>query len=167
MCWPGVSCLYNIFSNNLPSFVQMQSSGKLLPLLCSSSAQSLSLLCFGSGSAQFWLFNRSISVQAVGNLFEPYRVHTYIYASAEGPATCHMQPARGRGGCGINLFLANEVGCREPISLRYLLLLFVSSEYSVLILCRSSRNLTTFLTTLKPFALLAPLHPCTVRYLLI
>lgn len=40
--------------------------------------------------------------------------------------------------------------------MRSLLLLFVSSKYPVLILCRSSRILTTLLTTLKPFVLLAP-----------
>lgn len=97
----GPECLvYTIYSATIYP-VLCKCSHRENCFLCSALlqlSQSLSLLCFGSGSAQFWLFNRSISVQAVGNLFEPYRVHTYIYASAEGPATCHMQPAGGEGG---------------------------------------------------------------------
>lgn len=142
MCWPGVSCLYNIFSNNLPSFVQMQSSGKLLPLLCLSSAPaqslSLSLLWFCSGSTQFWfcsalfwLFNRSISVQVVGILFQPYKVHIFMrLPKVLPPATCNLQ---GSGGGELIYSLQIKSGVENQL----VCALFCFYLYRVNILCLS------------------------------
>lgn len=83
-----------------------------LPLLCSSSVSvsvsALVLLRLYSVLALLCsvLVFQSFDIRAgSGNPF-PAIQSAYIYAFAEGPATCHMQPAR-EWGRGINLFLAN------------------------------------------------------------